>query len=77
MKEFLIKLRDAATIIAFVTLCVIMVMVACVFGMSVSNHINPVKETVCASGTVYVKEANNYWIKTNKECFPSIPVTKD
>jgi len=77
MKEFLIKIRDAATVIAFLTLCVIMVIAACIFGKTIVDHISPNKETVCASGAVYVKEANNYWVKTNKECFPSIPVSKD
>jgi hypothetical protein len=77
MKEFFNKLGQFAIAVAFVTLCVIMIMVAFIFGKTIADHVSPNKETVCASGAVYVKEANNYWVKTNKECFPSIPVSKD
>jgi hypothetical protein len=77
MKEFMFKLKEVAVVVAFVTISVVMVMVACLFGRSVSGALYPTKETVCASGAVYVKESNNYWVKTNKECFTSIPVSKD
>jgi hypothetical protein len=53
-----------------------MVMVACIVGLQVAEYIRPSKETICVADTVYVKE-NNYWTKTGKECFPSIPVSKD
>ena len=76
MKEFLIKVYEAAGVIAFLTLCVIMVMVACIVGLQVAEYLRPSKETICVADTVYVKE-NNYWTKTGKECFPSIPVSKD
>lgn len=35
------------------------------------------KEKLCVNGSVYHKENNDYWVKTSKECMPSIPVSKD
>ncbi len=35
------------------------------------------KEKICVNGSVYHKETNDYWVKTSKECVPSIPVSKD
>jgi hypothetical protein len=35
------------------------------------------KEKLCINGSVYYKETNDFWLKTSKECVPSIPVSKD